>query len=1804
MKKLLLCVIFTLFLLPLAVMGQCGTENLTAQDAEGTTFNSVKVGPHCWLKPNLSIKLDSSKIYKSEMYPDTDANLATFGRLYNWYTAMNVQPGQSPVVGEHGFVQGICPEGWHLPTEAETRELMNYDAKTLHATEHWFVPGTNTTGFTMLPGGYYNAMKKYGENLGGDCYMWSAQSLDPSNPTVIWSDCHCEYFLVNRGSAVNGMSVRCVYKIYQGEITTDSVKEITDQSATLYGTIAFSGYDEEYERGFVYGTDRDNLDQWAVESSTASEETAPFNTEITGLTVATTYYYQAYIVNDFDTAWGEVKNFTTTGSSTFTCGTDKVKDVQENEYPTVQIGKQCWMAQNLRTKIGGTGDKGYPEDADADTVTYGRLYTWTAVTKGASTNYTAGGTNDTIVHGICPTGWHVPSDAEWDTLTYYVYNSAYPDYKCSDCTSSGWEQSTKCIANALSAPTGWKSPNDCGAGSDNPTRNLTGFSAVPAGNCFNGSFGVFGSRAYFWSATQGDVSLAWYRDLRSNASSVGRTNGPMDNGISVRCLKDKEVPAAMSVTTDSANTVTSNSAKLYGNVTNMGGKDNVYAGFKYGTSESALTSIAADESAMYATGRFSYTITSLTANTQYYFKAFAANGTDTVYGEVKNFRTLSNNPCPNTPTVTDIENNVYNTVQIGNQCWMAQNLRTKIGGDGDKGYPTEAGNDTVTYGRLYTWSAMMNGEGSTNYPVSGDKVQGICPTGWHVPSNAEWDTLTTYVNGVAEYRCGETDKAIANALSAATGWQSPSECGAGHNSTTLNKTGFSAVPAGSWLNDYVGFGYGAYFWSATQDGSDYAYRCGLNLNSANVGRSSNFKRYGFSVRCLRDEEAPAAMSVTTDSANTVTNNTATLHGTVTNMGGKDNVYAGFKYGTSESALTSIAADESAMYATGRFSYTITGLTTNTKYYFKAFAANGTDTVYGEVKNFTTNFICGIDSIKDADNNWYHTVNMAGQCWMKENLKTTNINGKGAYYPTEENDYVSTYGRLYNWTAAMQGQTGEGVRGICPENWHLPTDAEWKNVESAYLQFAGGSVDYLNYRGTGAGKFTGSNLWGTGGSGTCPNNNAYEYRNITNFTALPAGYYNGSLNEKEIGTYFWTSTSNNDLYTFIRNIDRSHEGIKRSNAGDKAYYYSVRCLRDPEVLKVTTDSANTVTKNSAKLHGNVTNMGGKDNVYAGFKYGTSESTLTSIVVKDAAMTATGLFSCDITGLTANTQYYFKAFAANGTDTVYGEVKDFKTMSFSCLGTPKANERGITDAIDSVVDVDGNAYNTVQIGNQCWMAENLRTTKYAGGTGIKLGSSTSTETAYRYNPGNSSDHVSTYGYLYNWPAVMNTSFSSEANPSGVQGVCPTGWHVPSDAEWDTLTTYVNSVADYKCNNVNNNIANALSAATGWQNPSECCAGSEKQTLNKTGFSAVPAGFYNDVDYFCFGSSAYFWSATQYNSDFAYYRYLDCNNASVSRESIVKYYGYSVRCLRDEEAPAVMSVTTDSANTVTNNTATLHGTVTNMGGKDNVYAGFKYGTSESTLTSIVVKDAAMTATGLFSCDITGLTANTQYYFKAFAANGTDTVYGEVKNFTTNFICGIDSIKDADNNWYHTVNMAGQCWMKENLRTTTKRKGVGNIYTGNTQTGYNAETYGYYYNWAAVMQNESGDKVRGICPEGWHVPNDAEWNTLTTDVNVVADYRCGKKNNAIANALSSPMGWQKPSECGAGHNSTTLNKTGFSAVPAGSCVDGSFNFFGTNAYFWSATQGDDGYAWCRSLGSGNIYVFRRNGDKDTGFSVRCLKN
>ena len=248
--------------------------------------------------------------------------------------------------------------------------------------------------------------------------------------------------------------------------------------------------------------------------------------------------------------------------------------------------------------------------------------------------------------------------------------------------------------------------------------------------------------------------------------------------------------------------------------------------------------------------------------------------------------------------------------------------------------------------------------------------------------------------------------------------------------------------------------------------------------------------------------------------------------------------------------------------------------------------------------------------------------------------------------------------------------------------------------------------------------------------------------------------------------------------------------------------------------------------------------------------------------------------------------YKGFAIVGGEEIEGEIKAqaqmlsenitllVQTTARPCPGTP------------TVSDVDGNTYATVQIGSQCWMAENLRTTKYTDGTAIAQGSSTSTTMGYWYYPNNDSINKSTYGLLYNWKAVMGTSSSSSSNPSGVQGVCPTGWHVPSDAEWTQLIGYVSTEVSYHCGGISTYIAKALASQDGWNSDSgDCTIGNTPTYNNATGFGALPAGYYDKTSKE-FGSYVYYWTATESNSYGAFNYNMNSNSASVTCSNIIKY------------------------------------------------------------------------------------------------------------------------------------------------------------------------------------------------------------------------------------------------------------------------------------------------------------------------------
>lgn len=222
--------------------------------------------------------------------------------------------------------------------------------------------------------------------------------------------------------------------------------------------------------------------------------------------------------------------------------------------------------------------------------------------------------------------------------------------------------------------------------------------------------------------------------------------------------------------------------------------------------------------------------------------------------------------------------------------------------------------------------------------------------------------------------------------------------------------------------------------------------------------------------------------------------------------------------------------------------------------------------------------------------------------------------------------------------------------------------------------------------------------------------------------------------------------------------------------------------------------------------------------------------------------------------------------------------------SCEKDDKNNETSTT-----VTDIDGNVYNKVTIGSQIWMAENLKTTHYANGTEINLvegelswSSLGDNDKAMCYYD-NSTANGDTYGALYTWAAAMNGAASSSTNPSRIQGACPDGWHLPSEAEWTELIDYLSGEGGKM----------KETGTIHWLSPNA-------YATNESGFTALPAGFRNNNSTFLYKSSqTNFWCSTETTSpnEVAKYYILRYNYGNVLPNNYgSKEEGRSVRCVKD--------------------------------------------------------------------------------------------------------------------------------------------------------------------------------------------------------------------------------------------------------------------------------------------------------------------
>jgi uncharacterized protein (TIGR02145 family) len=508
------------------------------------------------------------------------------------------------------------------------------------------------------------------------------------------------------------------------------------------------------------------------------------------------------------------------------CGDSLIDTRDGHKYSTVQIGTQCWMKQNLNvgTRIdgltnqtnNGTIEKFCNNDSEVNCDAYGGLYQWDEMMQYSTMQG---------VQGICPPGgWHLSTDVEWTALANYLGGADI---------AGGKIKSTGTIEEGTGL---WYSPN---AGAT----NSSGFTALPGGNFqFNeGTFANLGGETIFWTSTQEDAWTAWRRTSANFRTNIGFDNDGKFNGFSVRCLKDNFTPINQPPSSPNSPSPETGSTNQPLNTTltwNCTDPENDPMTFDaYFGVENPPTLVSTAQAGM------TYNPGLLASNTDYFWKVVAHdNQGNTTEGPVWSFTTLSEVAWQCGDALIDTrDNQSYSTVQIGTQCWMRQNLNigTRIAGTGN-----QMNNDTIekycyenteanctTYGGLYQWNEMMQ------YSAT-EGIKGICLTGWHLPTDSEWTTLTNYLGGegVAGGKMKE---------SGTTHWNSP-------NTGATNSSGFTGLPGGnySW-GSFSSLGSYGVWWSSTANSSDAWFRF-MTYYSGEVNRTNASQTNGFSVRCVRD----------------------------------------------------------------------------------------------------------------------------------------------------------------------------------------------------------------------------------------------------------------------------------------------------------------------------------------------------------------------------------------------------------------------------------------------------------------------------------------------------------------------------------------------------------------------------------------------------------------------------------------------------------------------------------------------------------------------------------------------------------------------------------------------------------------------------------------------------------------------------------------------------------------------------------------------------------------------------------------
>jgi uncharacterized protein (TIGR02145 family) len=539
------------------------------------------------------------------------------------------------------------------------------------------------------------------------------------------------------------------------------------------------------------------------------------------------------------------------------------------------------------------------------------------------------------------------------------------------------------------------------------------------------------------------------------------------------------------------------------------------------------------------------------------------------------------------------------------------------------------------------------------------------------------------------------------------------------------------------------------------------------------------------------------------------------------------------------------------------------------------------------------WMCGDPFTDTRDAQVYPTTRISTQCWFSKNLNVGNFvwsDSTGIIHSNaNDSSAIEKYcyhndpmqcewrGGLYDWNEAMAYDTLEGSRGICPEDWHIPTDQEWMVLEgNADHQFTDAlQPEWQNtgWRGSDAGailKIMG--LWPSGDMG-----------NPLRFDALPAGvragfgYYTGD----QVYTAFWTSSklAYPNLNVARRVIFDGQNSIGRDYR-IPATGYAVRCLQDSIYPCAPVPDRADAGPDRLDVPGTAVVLNGNTPPDVGF--------LWRILAGNGGVLADTTSPEVLLSGEAGESYTLEYILGNRC----GETRD--TISVSFLPAP-AQMCG-----DTFTDArNGRTYRSIRIGTRRWMAENLDIGNMVISYPADSNHSEQTDNGiiekYCYN--NDPGYCRVYGGLYEWNEAMVYD-----SIDGGRGICPLGWHLPTDEEWKEIS----GMADHIYGP-----ADPIWDTTGWRG-FDTGGGLKSQGFalwrepnlgadNRTCFSALPGAYrYRMGQFYGHRTEAVFWTSASVTETQAIMNYISFEDPGIYRGYWNKRFGFSVRCVQDSIYP----------------------------------------------------------------------------------------------------------------------------------------------------------------------------------------------------------------------------------------------------------------------------------------------------------------